>query len=67
MIVQEQSSMIQIQEMKMVKGNHTCPYCKSNGYWFIHTSGKEQVYQCADCMKYFKVPAGENARYAAVK
>jgi transposase-like protein len=45
----------------MENGKHACPYCKSKGHWFIHTSGKEQVYQCADCMRYFKVKVKENA------
>jgi transcription elongation factor Elf1 len=32
-----------------------CPYCESEEQWYMHTTGEENVFQCSECMRYFKV------------
>ncbi len=39
----------------MEKQKNTCPYCNGQNQWFMHSNDKEQVYQCTDCIRYFRV------------
>lgn len=44
----------------MEKQKTICPYCKSKNQWYMHTNGDEHVYQCTECLRYFKIIAKED-------
>lgn len=43
----------------MEKQKKICPYCKCKDQWYMHANGNEEVYQCTDCLRYFKVAAAK--------